>query len=144
MTWRLFDQPFQNEDYWAYRYESSLQFIVQFVLSRLHILLHPLHIALADITNCDVCSIHPCIIQPFAHVLTCNYRKTSSINRIKSQNLNVSCILLQLSSLNPLKPGVKLRMKMKLEQLQLHLSYQQFYCLLRCDLYLRFYGRTLF
>ena len=60
-----------------------------------------------------------------------NYRKTSSISRTKSQNLNVSCILLQLSSLNPLKPGVKLRMKMWLEQrrqamLQSHLSYQQF------------------
>ena len=40
------------------------------------------------------------------------YRKTSSISRNKSQNWNVSCILLQLSSLNPLKPGVKLRMKM--------------------------------
>ena len=40
------------------------------------------------------------------------YRKTSSISRTKSQNLNVSCIFLQLSSLNPLKPGVKLRMKM--------------------------------
>ena len=40
------------------------------------------------------------------------YRKTSSISRTKSQNLNVSCILLQLSLLNPLKPGVKLRMKM--------------------------------
>ena len=69
-----------------------------------------------------------------------HYRKTSSISRTKSQNLNVSCILLQLSLLNPLKPGVKLRMKMYLEQrrqamLQLHLSYQQFYRLLRCDLY---------
>ena len=42
----------------------------------------------------------------------CIYRKTSSISRTKSQNLNVSCILLQLSLLNPLKPGVKLRMKM--------------------------------
>ena len=76
------------------------------------------------------------------------YRKTSSISRAKSQNLNVSCILLQLSLLNPLKPGVKLRMKMQLEQrwqamLQLHLSYQQFYCLLRCDLYKRFYGSVL-
>ena len=27
--------------------------------------------------------------------------------------------------------------------LQLHLSYQQFYCLLRCDLYERFYGMSL-
>ena len=40
------------------------------------------------------------------------YRKTSSISHAKSQSLNVSCILLQLSSLNPVKPGVKLRMKM--------------------------------
>ena len=40
------------------------------------------------------------------------YRKTSSISRTKSQNLNVSCTVLRLSSLNPLKPGVKLRTKM--------------------------------
>ena len=40
------------------------------------------------------------------------YRKTSRISRTKFQNLNVYCILLQWSSLNPLKPGVKLRMKM--------------------------------
>ena len=40
------------------------------------------------------------------------YRKTSCISRTKFQTLNVSCILMQLSSLNPLKPGVKLRMKM--------------------------------
>ena len=75
------------------------------------------------------------------------YRKTSSISRTKFQNLNVSCILMQLSWLNSLKPGVKLIMKMLLEQrrqamLQLHLSYQQFYCLLRCDLYERFYGSS--
>ena len=43
---------------------------------------------------------------------TSQYRKTSSIRRTKSQNLNVSCIPLQLSSLNPLKPGVKMRRKM--------------------------------
>ena len=41
-----------------------------------------------------------------------HYRKTSSISRTKFQSLNVACVLLQLSSLNPLKPGVKLRMKM--------------------------------
>ena len=39
-------------------------------------------------------------------------RKNSNISRTKSQNLNVSCILLQLSSFNPLKPAVELRMKM--------------------------------
>ena len=40
------------------------------------------------------------------------YRKTSSISRTKSLNLNVPCLLLQWSLPNPLKPGVKLRMKM--------------------------------
>ena len=73
-------------------------------------------------------------------VMCLSYRKTSSISRTKFQNLNVSCIIMQLSSFNSLKPGVKLIMKMLLEQrrqamLQLHLSYQQFYRLLRCDLY---------
>ena len=62
------------------------------------------------------------------------YRKTSGISHTKSQNLNVSCIVWQLFSIYPLKPGVKLRMKMQLEQrrqamLELHLSYQQFYLL---------------
>ena len=41
-----------------------------------------------------------------------HYRKTSSISRTESQSLNVSCILAQLSSLNPLKPAVELRMKL--------------------------------
>ena len=43
-----------------------------------------------------------------------NYCKTSGISRTKSQSLNVSCtcIFLQLSTLNPLKPGVELRMMM--------------------------------
>ena len=77
-----------------------------------------------------------------------DYRKTSSISCTKFQNLNISCILMLLSSLNSLKPGVKLLMKMLLEQrrqamLQLHLSYQQFYCLLRCNLCQRFYGISL-
>ena len=41
-----------------------------------------------------------------------HYRETSSISRTKSQSLNISCIVAQLCSLNSLKPGVKLRMKM--------------------------------
>ena len=45
-------------------------------------------------------------------IITRYYRKTSSTSRTKSQSLNVSFILVQLFSLNPLKPGVKLRMKM--------------------------------
>ena len=41
-----------------------------------------------------------------------HYRKNSSISRTKSQNLNVSRLLLQRPLPNPLKPDVKLRMKM--------------------------------
>ena len=40
------------------------------------------------------------------------YRKVSNIRRTKSQNLNDSRLVLQLSLPNPLKPCVKLRMKM--------------------------------
>ena len=40
------------------------------------------------------------------------YRKISNIRRTKSQNLNDFHLVLHLSLLNPLKPGVKLRMKM--------------------------------
>ena len=55
----------------------------------------------------------PFVIRTFAGTVTnMMYRKTSSISRTRFQNLNVSCIILQLSSLNPLKPGVKLRMQM--------------------------------
>ena len=39
------------------------------------------------------------------------YHHTSNISRTKSQNLNISRIVLQLSLPNPLKPGVKPRMK---------------------------------
>ena len=51
-------------------------------------------------------------IEQSSCTLEVTYRKTPSISRTKFENLNLSCILLQLSSLNPLKPGVKLRMKM--------------------------------
>ena len=40
------------------------------------------------------------------------YRKVSNISRTKSQNLIVSDLVLQLSLPNPLKLGVKSRMKM--------------------------------
>ena len=70
-------------------------------------------------------------------------KPTSNISHTKSQHLNVFHLILQVSLPNPLKPGVKLRTKMWLEKrrqamLQLHLSDQQFYCLLRFDLYKRF------
>ena len=56
-----------------------------------------------------------------------NYHQTLNIRCTKSQNLNVSHLILQLSFPNALKPGAKLRMKMQLEQrrqamLQQHLS----------------------
>ena len=63
------------------------------------------------------------------------YHQTSNIGSTEIQNLNVSRLVLQLSLPSPLKPGVKSRMKIysELRQqavLQLHLSDQQFYCLL--------------
>ena len=41
-----------------------------------------------------------------------HYRQFSNISRTQSQNINVSRLVLLLSFPNPLKPGVKLRMKM--------------------------------
>ena len=69
-----------------------------------------------------------------------SYRQISNIRRIRSRHLKDSRTVLRLPLPNPLKPDVKSRMKMWLEQrrqamLQLHLSDRQFYCLLRCDLY---------
>ena len=79
--------------------------------------------------------------------LTCtfNYIQISNISRTRSQNWNVSRLVLTLSMCNLWKPGVKSKMKMPLGQrrqavLQLHLSDQQFYCPLRCDLYKSFDG----
>ena len=40
------------------------------------------------------------------------YRQVSNMSRTKFQNWNASLLVLQLSLLNPLKPGVKSRMKM--------------------------------
>ena len=54
----------------------------------------------------------PLKIQAVGVIFKYKYRKTSSKSRTKSPHLNVSCLLLQSSLPNPLKPGVKLRMKM--------------------------------
>ena len=69
-----------------------------------------------------------------------HYRRIFYKSRTKCQNLNVPCLVLQLSLPNPLKPGVKPRMNMRLEQrrqamLQLHLRDEQFYRLLNRVLY---------
>ena len=65
---------------------------------------------------------------PFSNM---DYPQVSNIRRTKSQHLKDSRIVMWLSLANPLKPDVKSRMKMKLEQrrqamLQLHLSDRQF------------------
>ena len=41
-----------------------------------------------------------------------NYRQISNTKGIKSSNLDISRLILQLHLPNPLKPGVKSRMKM--------------------------------
>ena len=71
------------------------------------------------------------------------YRQNSDISRIKSTNLMF--VVSSCGCLCPInmKPRVKSRMKMQLEQrrqamLQLHLINRQFHCLLRCNLYSRF------
>ena len=46
------------------------------------------------------------------HYPYANYCKIFNIRRTKPQNLNDSRLILQLSLPNPLKPGVKSRMKM--------------------------------
>ena len=66
--------------------------------------------------------------------------KISNIKHTKYQNLHVSRLILQFFLPIPLKSDVKSRMKMQLElrrqaMLHRHLSDQQFYCLLRCDIY---------
>ena len=75
--------------------------------------------------------------------LNIKFRQTFNIRHTNSQHFYVSHLVLQLSLPNPFKPGVKLRMKMWLEQhqqpmLQLHLSDQQFYNQWMYLLYLRF------
>ena len=68
------------------------------------------------------------------------YYKISNIGCTKSQNFNDFRLVLWWSLPNQLKPGVRSRMKMWLEQrrqakLQLHLSDQQFYSQLKYGLY---------
>ena len=85
-----------------------------------------------DIYACTVSMIYR------VYMLSIRYkgcRKISNIRRTNSQYFNNSRFVLQLSLPNPLKPGVKSRMKMWLEQrrqamFQLHLSDQQFNCIL--------------
>ena len=53
-----------------------------------------------------------CLDQTLSFRLAIDYRKISNERRTKSQNLNDYPIILQLSLPDPLKGGVKSRMKM--------------------------------
>ena len=83
---------------------------------------------------CIAISMYAILLSTLASVVSdiFNYRQVSNIRRTKSQHLKDSRTVVRLSLPNPLKPDVKSR--------QLHLSDWQFYCLLRCVLYPRFYG----
>ena len=78
------------------------------------------------------------------HLFSIIYQQTSNISWSKSQNL---FLVSSFSCLCPVHRTqvIKSRLKVQLEQrrqamLQLHLSDQQFYCLLRCALYYRCAG----
>ena len=90
--------------------------------------------------NLELFQVHSRRLKVKQYPMWVNYHKISNISCTKSKNLNDSHLVLQSSLPNPLKPGVKSRMKMYLEQRrqampQLHLSDQQFNCLLRCVFY---------
>ena len=75
---------------------------------------------------------------PFTYGMSLRHAvKSPILDAPKSPNLNVSRLVSSCPCLNLLKPCVKSRMKMQLEQrrqamLQLHRNDQQFDCLLRC------------
>ena len=50
--------------------------------------------------------------EPGENEIYSKYPKISNIRRTEFQTLNVSRLVLQLSLHNPMKPGVKARMKM--------------------------------
>ena len=92
---------------------------------------HMLH----TIVPASTYSIYLISYPTLALVQRIDYCQTTNIRRTKSQNLNVSRLVLRFSLPNPaLMPCVQSRMKMS-ALLQLHLSDQQLYCLLRGDLY---------
>ena len=132
----LLNSPWLNEAIWCQWLQSSLVLVMACQLfcnqaitwvSDDYWLIGPLETIFNDFFNQDMIHMQ-------------SYCQISNISCTKSQNSNVSCLVLQLSLLNPLKPGFKWRMKMQLEQrrqamLRLHLSDQQCYSPLRCILY---------
>ena len=119
-----------------------------------HPIAHPWSRVMGCLLWVQIMSIDPCynlIRRPDCCTTSYMNRQISYISRTKSPILNVSRLVFQLFLPNPLKPGVKSRMKMSqwLEQrrqamlqqmsamLHQHLRDQQFYCLLQVWRYLR-------
>ena len=87
---------------WQYLFDSMLS--VELKLYKFIIII--VIIAIIVIYTCII------FISFYNHHDHCLYRKISNISCTKFQNLNDSRFISQLSVPNPLKPGVKLRMKM--------------------------------
>ena len=68
----------------------------------------------SDLTRCPRDSLGNCHEYLLWTLMmhTCMYRKVSNIRRTQNQNLNNYRLNMQLPLPNPLKPGVKSRMKM--------------------------------
>ena len=107
--------PNMNEEvsktwYIFIRWQGSLTHeIVQIISAQHNIKLDKA--ILKDIISCE--SFTYTIMVIFTGSELHKYRKISNINRTKSQHLDVSLLVLQLYLPNPLKPGVKSRMKMQ-------------------------------
>ena len=131
------------------KWYRSLEFTVQnhsentwFVLCRLGINRHGVDPAGTNMAHGEGWELTwcGCVLLHMASWSNKNYCKISIVRHTKISNLNVLRHVLKLSLPNPMKPGVKSRMIMELEQhrqamLQLHLSDRQVYCLLRWGLY---------
>ena len=83
--------------------------------------LMPMYVNLDKPSECAICTVHPikcngfvfCLIWLILNFILFHvmYRQTSNINHIKSENLNIFRIVLQLSFPNSLKTDVKSGMK---------------------------------
>ena len=64
------------------------------------------------IAEWSIFNLIACLIYLLLDGLQANFFQISNISHTKYQNLNGSYLVLQLALYNPLKPGVKWRMKM--------------------------------
>ena len=75
--------------------------------------------------RCNFMTSSKCFWLFLYHFVVGQYRQISNISRTKSPNLSVSRLVLLLSLLSPLKPGVKSTMKVHLEQRRQAMSDQK-------------------